>query len=90
MHLEKKPIKNLENKIKLQHVKNHNRESNLLFKQHFLNLLFKNSSLKINRFFIHFTFWREKNGYSNLNSKITKMCEPISKLKKFKENLNKN
>ena len=63
--------------------KNHYRESEFLFKRHFLTLLY-NSSEKSNAakslaFSLHFLFGREQNHYSNLTSKIMKMREQILK-----------
>ena len=74
--IEKKTVKV---KVKWPHVKkNHLRESKLLFK-HCLNL-FQNYSKNIHTskplaFSLHFLFRRDQNHYSNLTSKMMKMCE---------------
>ena len=63
--------------------KNHKRESE------FVQTPFSHSTLKLERkkfhaakplaFSLHFLFRRDQNPYSNLNSKIMKMCERILK-----------
>ena len=61
--------------------KNHYRETEFLFKHRFRTLLY-NQSEKIHAakplaFSLHFLFRRDQNHYSNLTSKIMKMCEQI-------------
>ena len=54
--------------------KNHYRETEFLFKHRFLTLLYAAKALA---FSLHFQFRRDQNHYSNLFSKIMKMCEQI-------------
>ena len=65
--------------------KNHYRESEFLFEHHFLTLL-SNSSEKISlefekisplAFSLYLLFWRDRNHYSNLHSKIMQMYKQI-------------
>ena len=63
--------------------KNHNRETEFLFKPRF-SLYFKIRAKKIHAakplaFSLHFLFRRDQNHYSNLTWKIMKMCEQILK-----------
>ena len=60
--------------------KNHYRETEFLFKHRFLTLLSeKFHAAKPLAFSLHFLFRRDQNHYSNLTSKIMKMCEKILK-----------
>ena len=85
-HLEKNPIQKTEKtvkiKVKLPHVNN----KPLAGKQIFVQTPFSHSTLfrakkfhatKPLAFSLHFPFWLDQNHYSNLTSKIMKMCEQI-------------
>ena len=89
-HLEKNPIQKIEKKtvkikMKLPHVKKKPQARKRIFVQ----TPFSHSNLKSERknnqaakplaFSLHFLFRRDQNQYSNLTSKILKMCEQILK-----------
>ena len=88
-HLEKnsdpKIEKNSENRVKLPHVNKKPLPRNRIFVQ----TPFSHSTLKLEReknhatkplaFSLHFLFRRDQNHYSNMTSKIMKMCEQILK-----------
>ena len=54
------------------------------FSESTLKLERKNSRRKTTRFSLYFLFRRDQNHYSNLTSKIMKMCEQILKKRKKK------
>ena len=86
-HLEKNPIQKIEKteKVKLPHVN----KKPLARKRIFVQTPFSHSTLNLERkkfhaakplaFSLHFLFQRDQNHYSNLTSKIMKMCEQILK-----------
>ena len=86
-HLEKNPIQKIENtekiKVKLPHVN----KKPLARKRIFVHSLYfkfrakKFHAAKPIAFSLHFMFRRDQNHYSNLTSKIMKMCEQILKKK---------
>ena len=88
-HLEKKSgpnnRKTVKIKVKLPHVNKKPLKGNRIFVQ----TQFSHSTLKLerkrftpqNHFSLHFLFRRDQNHYSNLTSKIMKMCEQILKKK---------
>ena len=53
--------------------------SNTVFSLHFKYRAKKFHAAKPLAFSLHFLFWRDQNHYSNLTSKIMKMCEHILK-----------
>ena len=70
--------------MKLPHVNKKPLPRNRIFVQtrfshSILKLEQKNSRRKTSRFSLHFLFRRDQNHYSNLTSKIMKMCEQILK-----------
>ena len=91
-HLEKNQIQKTEKtvkiKVKLPHVNKKSLPRNRIFVQ----TPFSHSTLKLERkkihaakplaFSLHFLFRRDQNHYSNLTSKIMKLCEQILKKKK--------
>ena len=87
-HLEKNPIQKIEKtvkiRVKLPHVNKKPLPRNRIF---VFSLYFKIRAKKIHAakplaFSLHFLFRRDQNHYSNLTSKIMKMCEQILKKKK--------
>ena len=88
-HLEKNPIQKIENtetiKVKLPHVNkkttigNANCCSNNVFSLYFKIRVIKFHAAKPFASSLHFLFQRDHNSYSNLASKIMKMCEQILK-----------
>ena len=89
-HLEKNPIQKIEKtvkiRVKLPHVNKKPLPRNRIFVQtpfshSTLKLERKKSRCKTTRFSLHFLFRRDQNHYSNLTSKIMKMCEQILKKK---------
>ena len=85
-HLEKNPIqKTVKIRVKLPHVNKKPLPRNRIFVQ----TPFSHTTLKLERkkihaakplaFSLHFLFRRDQNHYSNLTSKIMKMCEQILK-----------
>ena len=87
-HLEKKPIqkigKTVKIRVKLPHVNKKPLPRNRIFVQTSFSLYFKIRAKKIHAakplaFSLHFLFRRDQNHYSNLTSKIMKMCEQILK-----------
>ena len=90
-HLEKNPIQKIEKtvkiKVKLPHVNKKplpdkaNFCSNAVFLLYFKIRAKKFHAAKPLAFSLHFLFRRDQNHYSNLTSKIMKMCEQILKKK---------
>ena len=87
-HLEKNPIRKNEKTVKigvkLPHVKKTTTEkpnfcSNTVFILYFKIRAKKIHAAKPLAFSLHFLFRRDQNHYSNLTSKIMKMCEQILK-----------
>ena len=88
-HLEKNPIQKIEKtvkiRVKLPHVNKKPLPINRTFVQTpIFSLYFKIRAKKIHAakplaFSLHFLFRRDQNHYSNLTSKIMKMCEQILK-----------
>ena len=87
-HLEKNPIQKIEKtvkiRVKLPHVNKKPLPRNRIFVQTPFSLYFKIRAKKIHAakplaFSLHFLFRRDQNHYSNLTSKIMKMCEQILK-----------
>ena len=88
-HLEKNPVKKIEKtekiKAKLPHVSKKttcekaNFCSNTVFSLYFKFRAKKFHAAKPLAFSLHFLFPRDQNHYSNLTSKIMKMCEQILK-----------
>ena len=87
-HLEKNPIQTIEKQVKIK-VKLPNVNKKPLARQRiFVQTPFSPSTLKLEQkipvakplaFLLHFLFWRDQDHYSNLTSKIMKMCEQILK-----------
>ena len=90
-HLEKNPIQKIEKtvkiRVKLPHVNKKtttekpNFCSNTVFSLNFKIRANKIHTAKPLAFSLHFLFRRDQNHYSNLTSKIMKMCEQILKKK---------
>ena len=90
-HLEKNPIQKIEKtvkiKVKLPHVNKKTTSekanfcSNTVFSLYFKIRAKKFHATKLLAFSLHFLFRRDQNHYSNLTSKIMKMCEQILKKK---------
>ena len=90
-HLEKKSDPKIEKTIKIRVKLPHVNKKTLARKRIFLQTPFSHSTLNLERknfkpqkplaFSLHFLFRRDKNHYSNLTSKIMKMCEQILKKK---------
>ena len=87
-HLEKNPIQKIEKtikiRVKLPHVNRKQLPRNRIFVQKVFSLYFKIRAKKIHAakplaVSLHFLFRRDQNHYSNLTSKIMKMCEQILK-----------
>ena len=88
-HLEKNPIQKIEKtvkiRVKLPHENKKPLPRNRIFvKTPFLHSILKKKAKKIHAakplaFSLHFLFRRDQNYYSNLTSKIMKMCEQILK-----------
>ena len=82
-HLEKNPVKKIEKtekiKAKLPHVNKKPLASNTVFSLYFKFRAKKFHAAKPPAFSLHFLFRRDQNHYSNLTSKIMKMCEQILK-----------
>ena len=87
-HLEKNPIKKFEKTVKISKIaaceqKNTSEKANFCSNTVF-SLYFKIRAQKFHAgkplaFSLHFLFQRDQNHYSNLTSKIMKMCEQILK-----------
>ena len=84
----KNPIQKIEKtvkiKVKLPHVNQKPLPRNRIFVQTPFSLYFKIRAKKLHAnkplaFSLHFLFRRDQNHYSNLTSKIMKMCEQIIK-----------
>ena len=90
-HLEKNPIQKIEKTVKIRVKLPHVNKKNTTKKPNFcsntvFSLYIKIRAKKIHAakplaFSLHFLFRRDKNHYSNLTSKIIKMCEQILKKK---------
>ena len=90
-HLEKNPNQKIEKtvkiRVKLPHVNKKtttekpNFCSNTIFALYFKIRAKKTNAAKPLAFSLHFLFRRDQNHYSNLTSKIMKMCEQILKKK---------
>ena len=87
-HLEKNPIRKSEKvkvRVKMPHVNKKtttekpNFCSNTVFSLYFENRATKIHATKSLAFSLHFLFRRDQNHYSNLTSKIMKMCDQILK-----------
>ena len=89
-HLEKNPIQKLEKIVKIKVKLPHANKKPLTRKRRiFVQTRFSHSILNFERkkihapkplaFSLHFLFRRDQNHYSNLTSKIMKMCEQILK-----------
>ena len=88
-HLEKNSIQKIEKtvkiKVKLPHVNKKTTSekanfcSNTVFSLHFKFRAKKFHAAKLLALSLHFLFRRDQNHYSNLTSKIMKMCEQILK-----------
>ena len=85
-HLEKNPIQKIEKTVKIKVKLPHVNEKPLARKWIFVQTPFSYSILKLEQkihatkplaFSLHFLFRRDQNHYSNLTSKIMKMCEQI-------------
>ena len=96
-HLEKNPIQKIENtvkiRVKLPHVNKKPLPRNRICSNTVFSLYFKIRAKKIHAakplaFSLHCLFRRDQNHYSNLTSKIMKMCEQI--LKKTAPQYNSN
>ena len=90
-HLEKNPIQKIEKTVKIRVKLPHVNKKPLPRNRIFVQTQFSHSTLKLERkkihaakplaFSLHFLFRRDQNHYSNLTSKIRKMCEQILKKK---------
>ena len=88
-HLEKNPIQKIEKTVKINVKLPHVNKKPLARKRIFVQTPFSHSTLTLERkrnhapkplaFSLHFLFRRDQNHYSNLTSKIIKMCEQILK-----------
>ena len=89
-HLEKKPIQKTEKTVKMKVKLPHVNKKPQARKRIFVQTPFSHSTLNLERknftsqnhslaFSLHFLFRRDQNHYSNLTSKIMKMCEQILK-----------
>ena len=88
-HLEKNPIQKHEKTVKIKVKLPHVNKKSLPIKRIFVQTPYSHSTLKLERknftppkplaFSLHFLFRRDQNHYSNLTSKIMKMCEQILK-----------
>ena len=99
-HLEKNLIQKIEKTVKIRvkvpHVNKKPLPRNRIFVQTpFFSLYFKIRAKKIHAakplaFLLHFLFRRDQNHYSNLTSKIMKLCEQILKEKHSGKNSGNN
>ena len=90
-HLEKNPIQKIKKTVKIRVKLPHVNKKPLPRNRIFVQTPFSHSTLKLERKKIHaakplafslrFLFRRDQNHYSNLTSKIIKMCEQILKKK---------
>ena len=88
-HLQKNPIQKNEKTVKIKVKLPHVNKKPLARKRIFVQTPFSHSTLNLERknftpknhslFSLHFLFRRDQNHYSNLTSKIMKMCEQILK-----------
>ena len=88
-HLEKNPIPKIEKTVKIEVKLPHVNKKPLARKRIFVQTPFSHSTLNLEQkkfhaakalaFSLHFLFRRDQNHYSNLTSKIMKMCEQILK-----------
>ena len=93
-HLEKNPIQNIDKTVKIKVKLPHVNKKQLARKQIFVQTPFSHSTLKLVKkfhaakplaFLLHFLFRRDQNHYSNLTSKIMKMCEHSKIMKMCKQ-----
>ena len=86
--LEKNPIQKIEKTVKISEFAACEQEttsekasfcSNTVFSLYFKFRAKKFHAAQPLAFSLHFLFWRDQNQYSNLTSKIMKMCEQIFK-----------
>ena len=96
-YLEKNPIQKIEKTVKIRVKLRHVNKKQLPRNRIFVQTPFSHSTLKLERkkstpqiltFSLNFLFWCDQNYYSNLTSKIMKMCEQI--LKKTAPQYNSN
>ena len=88
-HLEKNPMQKIEKTVKIRVKLPHVNKKPLPRNRNLVQTPFSHSTLKLERkkihaakplaFSLHFLFRRDQNHYSNLTSKIMKMCEQILK-----------
>ena len=87
-HLEKNPIQQIKKTVKINVKLPHVNKKPLPKNRIFIQTPFSHSTLKLEQkihaakplaFSLHFLFRRDQNHYSNLTSKIMKMCEQILK-----------
>ena len=85
----KKPIQKIEKTVKIKVKLPHVNKKPLARNRIFVQTPFSHSTLDLERkkftplaFSLHFLFRRDQNHYSNLTSKIMKMCEQILNKKK--------
>ena len=88
-HLEKYSIQKIEKTVKIKVKLPHVNKKPLPIKRTFVQTPYSHSTLKLERknfmpqnhslFVLHFLLRRDQNHYSNLTSKIMKMCEEILK-----------
>ena len=88
-HFEKNPIQKIEKTVKIRVKLPHVNKKPLPRTRIFVQTPFSHSTLKLEQknsrrkkpliFSLHFLFQRDQNDYSNLTSKIMKMCEQILK-----------
>ena len=99
-HLEKNPIQKIVKTVKIKVKLPHVNKKPLPIKRIFVQTPYSHSTLKLERkkfhaakplaFSLHFLFRRDQNHYSNLTSKIMKMCEQTLKKKKTAPQYNSN
>ena len=77
--LEKKSIQKTEKTVKIRVKMPYTNKKQLERKQIFVQTPFFHSTLNLEQKKLHFLFWRDQNHYSNLTSKIMKMCGQILK-----------
>ena len=88
-YLEKNPIQKIEKTVKIRVKLPHVNKKTVPRNRIFVQTPFSHSTLKLERkkihaakplgFSLHFLFRRDQNHYSNLTSKIMKMCEQMLK-----------
>ena len=80
-HFEKSPIQKIENTVKIKVKLPHVNKNSLARKRIFVQTPFSHSTLNLERKNFTPQNRRDQNHYSNLTSKIMKMCEQIFKKK---------